>query len=270
MISLLPIAFITFKEGIRNRAIYGLSLFAFLLFAANFLVAAIIPIEVGKVAVDFTLSITSIAGVLFVLFVGINLMAKDLDKKTIYMILSRPISRSQYIYGKFAGMILLICVMMSFLGILSILSLSLLKGMYPFSFERIAWFTVILSLFYETLMLLLLSALSFLFASLTSSSFITLVFTILAYIIGQSIQDVKMLIEAPQVVGIHVSSWTLKLVQAAYYVFPNLSVFDIKTHAANGLVVSSASIFWTVLYGVVYTTLAISFAAIIFRKKEFP
>jgi ABC-type transport system involved in multi-copper enzyme maturation permease subunit len=270
MLSLWPIALITFKEGIRNRAIYGISLFALMLLSANFLLAQIIPIEVGKVAVDFSLSTVSFAGLLFVLFIGINLMAKDLEKKTIYMILSRPLSRSQYIYGKFFGMILLICTMMVLLTILTVLSLIALKGIYPYSFNRISLYMVCLAICGTTLMLILLSALSFLFASFTSSSFITLVFTILAYLIGQSTQAVKNLVEMPQAAGIEVSPVTAKMVQAAYYLFPNLSLFDIKIQAAHGLDVTISYIVWTLLYGVIYTAITILLAAMIFRKKEFP
>ena len=270
MMTLWPIALITFKEGIRNRAIFGISLFVFFLLAANFFIAIIIPIEVGKVAVDFTLSTISFAGLLFVLFVGINLMAKDLDKKTIYMILSRPISRAQYIYGKFFGMILLIVALIAFLGFFAVLSLVVLKGMYLHSFNRIIWSTIVLAIADTALMLILLSALSFLFASFSSSSFITLVFTLFSYIIGESMQDVKSLVEAPQAVGIEVSPATVKIVQGAYYLFPNLSLFDIKIQAAHGLAISHSYLFWTAVYGVVYTSLAIILAALIFRKKEFP
>ena len=109
MTVLWPITLITFKEGIRNRAVYGISLLALLLFGANFLVAGMMPRDVGKVAVDFALSTISLSGILLVLFIGINLLAKDIDRRTIYMVLARPISRSQYIIGKFFGMCLLDC-----------------------------------------------------------------------------------------------------------------------------------------------------------------
>src|SRR5512144_731443 len=118
--TLWPIALITFKEGIRNRALYGITLFALLLFGVTALVATMIPREVGKVSVDMALSTISFAGLLIVLFVGINLLAKDLDKRTIYTVLSRPISRSQYIIGKFFGMVLLITVTT---GVISLLAM---------------------------------------------------------------------------------------------------------------------------------------------------
>lgn len=270
MTALWPIAVITFKEGIRNRAIYGISIFALLLLGANLLISGMIMQEVGKVAVDMALSTVSFTGLLLVLFIGINLMAKDLDKRTVYMVLSRPISRSQYILGKFLGMTLLILVTLSLLGIFAILSILMVKMSYPSYFQRFSWSMVLLAISFSALMLILLSALSFLFASFASTSFVTLVLTIISYIIGQSIADVKALVEAPDVVGIKVSPITVKAVQVAYYIFPNLSIFDIKTQAAHALIISSAYIFWAIFYGLIYTGIVITIASLIFRKREFP
>jgi Cu-processing system permease protein len=269
MTVLWPIAFITFKEGIRNRALYGITLFALLLLIAIFLISDMIMQDVGKVAVDMALSAVSLSGLLLVLFVGINLMAKDLDKRTIYMVLSRPISRSQYIVGKFFGMVLLIVTTIAVLSVFAVVSIIMIKHMYPNYFERFSLSITLEAIFFITVMLVLLSAISFLFASFTSSSFITLVLTVIAYIIGQSLTDVKALVEAPQAAGIKVSSITIKAVEAAYYIFPNLSFFDIKTQAAHGISIPLSSTLWIVLYGLVYTSLCITIAALVFRKKEF-
>lgn len=265
-----PVAVITFKEGIRNRAIYGISIFALLLLGANLLISGMMMQEVGKVAVDMALSTISFTGLLLILFVGINLMAKDLDKRTIYMVLARPISRPQYIVEKFLGMASLIVVSIGFLSLFASLSILMVKMSYPGYFPRFSWGVVFMAIAFTTLSLILISALSFLFASFSSTSFITLILTIVSYIIGQSISDVKSLVEAPQAVGIQVSPVTVKVVQIAYYIFPNLSLFDIKTQAAHGLSLPPSYIFWTVSYGLVYTCIAIAIAAIIFRRREFP
>jgi Cu-processing system permease protein len=270
MTILWPIALITLKEGIRNRAFYGITIIALMLSVANFLICSMIPQEVGKVAVDIALSTVSFSGLLFVFFVGINLMARDLDKRTIYMVLSRPISRPQYIMGKFAGMVLLIIAAILCLSIVAILSILMIKMSYPGYFLRFSWSIVLLALSFVALSLVLLSALSFLFASFTSSSFITLVLTMIAYIIGQSVGEVKALVETPGVSGIHPSAVTVKLVQAAYYIFPNLSIFDIKIQAAHAIPLPSSYIVWAIVYGLFYTSLVISGAALIFRRRELP
>ena len=267
---LCPLAYITFKEGIRNRAFYGISIIALLMLAANFLISGVIMQEVGKVAVDIALSAVSFSGLLVVFFVGINLLAKDLDRKTIYMVLSKPISRSQYIWGKFFGIVLLLIATMLFLGVFAILSIFLVKIGYPNYFPRFAWSPIFLALVYSTLSMIVLVALSVLFSSFTSTSFITLVLTILSYLIGQSVGGVKVLFEQAAARGEDVSILTLKIVKFAYYLFPNLTLFDLKTQAAHNLPVSSTYILWTFLYFLVYTILLVSLAALIFKRKEFP
>jgi Cu-processing system permease protein len=270
MTILWPIALITLKEGIRNRAFYGITIIALMLSVANFLICSMIPQEVGKVAVDIALSTVSFSGLLLVFFMGINLMAKDLDKRTVYIVLSRPISRSQYIIGKFAGMVLLIVAAVFCVSIIAMLSVLMIKMSYPGYFPRFSWPMVLLALFFITMSLVLVSALSFFFASFTSSSFISLVLTMIAYIIGQSAGYVKALVESPEAADLHPSFLTIKLVQAAYYIFPNLSIFDIKTQAAHALPLSSSYIFWATVYGIFYTALAVSGAALIFRRRELP
>lgn len=271
MAQLWAIASMTFKEGIRNRAMYGISILALIMMIANLLISSMIMQEVGKVAVDMALSAASFAGLLLVLFVGINLLAKDLDRKTIYMVLSRPLSRSQYIVGKFLGIALLVTASMVLLSIFAAASIYLVKltcgsGYFP----RFSWPLVALSLAFNTLMLLLLSSLTFLFASFTSTSFISLMLTIASYLIGNSINDVKDLVTAPQGAGITPSPVIVKVVEVAYYAFPNLSLFDIKTQVAHGISPSGAYVFWTIAYGVVYTCLAVAIACAIFSRREFP
>lgn len=269
MTILWPVALITLKEGMRNRAFYGITIIALMLSIANFLICGMIPQEVGKVAVDIALSTVSFSGLLLVLFVGINLMAKDLDKRTIYTVLSRPISRSQYIIGKFVGMVLLIVAAVFCVSIIAMLSVLMIKMSYPGYFPRFSWSLVLLALAFITLSLVLLSALSF-FASFTSSSFVTLVLTMISYIIGQSLTEVKALVESSATASIHPSAVIVKLVQTAYYLFPNLSFFDIKIQAAHALPLSSSYIFWCTTYGLVYTVLIVWAAALIFRKRELP
>ena len=270
MKSLFPIAVITFKEGIRNRAIYGITLIALMMLVANFLLAQMVMRSVGKVAVDISLSTVSFSGLLLVFFIGMNLMAKDLDRKTLYMVLARPISRTQYIIGKFLGIVSLVSISSFVQAIFAAVSLSLLHRLYPAYFQRFSWTMIVLAVGFIVLMLILLSALSILFSSVTSKSFIALVLTIISYLIGTSLTDVKALVEAPKAVGINPSPVTVKVVQAAYYLFPNLSFFDIKTQAAHGLSISPAYVFWIVSYGLSYTCIVIAIACFVFSKREFP
>lgn len=270
MQQLWPIALITFKEGIRNKSMYGISLVALLMLLANFILSDMIGHDVGKVAVDIALSAVSFSGLLLVLFVGINLMAKDLDRKTIYIVLAKPTSRIQYIVGKFLGITLLIITGVAIMSSFAAISLQLIRMGHSNFFDRFSWPLILLSFSFITLMLIMVTAISFFFASFTSSSFVTFILTVISYIIGISINDVKALVEAPQAVGITVSPITVKVVQIAYYIFPNLSLFDIKTIVAHGITPPYTYLSGVFAYGILYSVIIVALAGAIFEKREFP
>ncbi len=264
------IAIITLKEGTRSRAFYGVSILALVLTGANLVISGIIPQEMGKVATDMALSTVSFSGLLLVIFIGFNLLAKDLDKKTVYAILSRPVSRTEYILGRFLGISMLLTAAIFFVSLISFFFLLAMKAAYPAYFPRFSVPLLLLSVLLITLSHLVLLSLSLLFASFSSTSFLTLMLTIAAYLIGQSLADIKEIVETSQSIGMSVSPIIAAVVRCTYYLFPNLAIFDIKVQAAHGLPVSSGYIVWSLAYGVVYTCLALLFASLIFRKKEFP
>jgi ABC-type transport system involved in multi-copper enzyme maturation permease subunit len=270
MKGLWAVTVVTFLEGIRNRAFYGISIIALLLLAANLVVAGLFPQEIGKVAVDFALSTVSFAGLLVVLFIGINLVAKDLDRKTIYMVLSRPISRQGYIVGKFFGTASLVVAAVLVLGLFAAASIFFTNMSFPEYFPRFAWGGVVLAMGYAALSLVLLTAVSLFFASFASNSFITLVLTVVVYVIGHSLSDVKSLLEGGAQVATETSGAMVTVVQGAYYLFPNLSLFDLKLQAAHGLLVPAPYLGWVALYGFGYSAFVIALAALVFSRREFP
>lgn len=264
-----PLAVVTFKEGIRNRSLYGIALFALLMLGASQLVCTMIMRDVGKVAIDMALSTVSFCGLLIVLFVGINLMAKDFDRKTIYMVLSRPISRTCYVWGKFLGLSLLIVSTTSILSIFSFISIFTARVLYPTYFMRFSASTLIISIVYIILSLLLLSALCFFFSSFASSSFLVLILAVISWLIGQSSADLQKLLDVQSSVGISVPPFIAKLVTVVFYVFPNFALFDIKLAAAHALPLAPLSVLWVILYAVVYVVMILIVAAWIFGRREF-
>lgn len=265
-----PLALITFKEGIRNRTFYGVSLIALAFLGFSLFISVMVIQDIGAIGVTMGLSAISLCGLLVVFFVGTNLMAKDIDRRTIALVLARPVSRSAYVLGKFLGMLLLILATVLIVGFLSFLMLLTLKTSYPASFERISWWSFVLAIAFNMISLTILTSISFLFASVTSSSFVTLTLTILVYVIGQSLSDVRSLVENREGIIVSVSPLTKAIVSIAYYAFPNLSLFDFKLHAAHGLVMPTSTVIWTSVYGFLYIGFAISLAAVLFRRKEFP
>lgn len=269
MTAVWSVAYITFKEGIKTRILFGIFIIALLLFTATTVVITLFMRDIVKVAVDLSLSTVSFAGLLTLLFIGTTLFGKDLDKRTIYMVISRSVSRPEYLIGKFFGIVLLTLSVVVFLGLLSVVPVVLSKRYYYYPEARFDWWVYGIAVMYIFIKLSVVASIITLFASLTSNSFITMVLSLLVYIIGQSTEEVKMLL-ASKIEKVEISPVLSYMVDIAYYLFPNISAFDLKTQAAHGLSVSPAYILWTMLYAVLYMAIVVAAGALAFRRREFP
>lgn len=268
MTAILGIASITWKEGVRTRSIYGIFLLALVLFLFTHTFSYMFMRDVVKVAVDVSLAGAAFGGLLLTLFLGTNLIAKDLDKRTIHVVLAKAVSRPQYLLGKFLGLSALIVAAMAVLGGMALGSLVLADVVTPDIYGVVHWLQVLVALTASTFMLVVLASIACLFAAVTSNSFVTLGLTVLVYIIGQSIGEMRMFLQSGAE-GAVVSRTIIWIVEAAYHVFPNLALFDLKSHAAHGMRLDPGHLGWMAMYGAVYAVLMIGAAAWLFKKKEF-
>ena len=117
------VAFLTFKEGLKHHILYGVFLVALLVMTTSVLVSGFFMRDISKIILDFCLATISIGGLLVPFFLAITLLAGDIDKRTVVTILSRDISRPQYILGKYIGISLLTGVITSFFFIATILAI---------------------------------------------------------------------------------------------------------------------------------------------------
>jgi ABC-type transport system involved in multi-copper enzyme maturation permease subunit len=165
------VAAITVKEGLRNRAMQGILAIALLLCVVYITVIPMFAFDTGKVVVDLGSAFVTIAGLAIVIFLGIALLTRDIHQRTVCMILSRPISRSDYVLGKYCG--LAITVMLSILMIASLtvftswLGTRLIPEMEPP--RNFSWGILCIIVLFQYLSLLLLMAVAFLLACLTPS-----------------------------------------------------------------------------------------------------
>jgi len=263
------LAYITFKEGIRSRALFGIFILAVLMFAATVALTSLFMRDLMKVAADLSLSTISFAGLLMVIFIGTNLLAKDIEKRTIYMVISRPLSRSQYIVGKYLGLCGLVLASVLFLGIVSSLPVYLSVINYTNPVTVFSWKIYCLAIFFIALKLALISSVVVFFSAITSTSFISLVLTIATYIIGSTNEVVKGIMETKPK-GEELSGLLGGVIKFVYYVFPNLSAFDLKLQASHGLAIPEGYLLWVTLYGIIYIAVMIAAAALIMERREFP
>lgn len=268
MKSILALATITFKEGIRNRSVYGIVIFALFILGLNVAVAGFFMREIGKVTVDMNLSALSFSGLLLVFFVGINLMAKDIDRKTIHLVLSKPISRIEYIWGKYLGLLLFVGA--ALLVVLSFSSITVLglRALYPAYFEPFSWMVYFLAAFFIFLRLAVLSAIVVFFSAITTSSFVTLIFSVCSYLVGQTIEEVVFYLRS-SLPAEEISISLRRFIEGITHVFPNLTAFDFQIEAAHALPIGGERIATSLGYGVVYIALLLLLASLIFRRREF-
>lgn len=270
MKSVLALANITFKEGIRNRALFGIALLALFLFGLNISVAGFFMRDIGKVTVDMNLTALTLAGLLLVFFVGVNLMAKDIDRKTIHLVLSKPISRGQYIWGKYLGILFFVTASLAVLLILSSLTIVLLLKIYPNYFIGYSWRIFFTASFFVLVKFAVLTAVVVFFSSITSSSLITLIFSLSSYVAGVTIEEVVFYLRSELAAQEKVISESLKsFIDVISYVLPNFSVFDFTLEAAHGLAIASNRLVLSLGYGTLYTIILLLLASFIFSRREF-
>ncbi len=269
MKGIFSLAYITFKEGIRNRALFGIFIMALLAFAITVTLTNLFMRDIVKVAADLALATITFSGLLMVIFIGTSLLSKDIDKRTIYMVISRPISRTQYIVGKFLGLCLLILAAVLFLGVVSSLPVYFAGLSYVNPQSVFQWSIYFTAIIFIAMKLVLIAAMIIFFSSITSTSFISLILTIAVYIIGSTTELVKGLVSV-KMEGVEISPLMAGLIKFVYYVFPNLSAFDLKVFAAHGISIPQNYLLWVPLYWLFYTAIMITAASLIMERREFP
>ncbi|SDU60564.1 ABC transporter permease [Desulfobacula phenolica] len=268
MSKIIALAILTFKEGIRDRALMGIFIIALSMLLATILFTGLFGHELGKVLVDLNLSTIAFAGLLLTFFVNINLMAKDIDKRTIYCVLSKPISRTEYMLGKYAGLMLIVFTALFFLLVFSTGIMCFVKSFYSkIYFKDFSWFCYFQAYLYEILMFAVLNSVVIFFSSISTSSFLTLLFSLATYIAGQTIEEVMEFLKK-EALGQQISEINQWIVDIAQYIFPNFSAFDIKILASHGKLMTLSHTTALLTYSIVYTTLLLFLASLIFNKRE--
>jgi ABC-type transport system involved in multi-copper enzyme maturation permease subunit len=250
---ILAVAHNTFREAVRDKVLYVLVFFAVVAILAS---KALGWISVGqdiKIIKDISLAAVSIFGVLIAIFVGTNLVYKEIDKRTLYTILARPVHRYEFILGKYLGLALLLGLVTATMTLVATVYVLAMGGGLTGTF-----FAAALLIYCE---LLLITAFAVLMSSVTSPILGALiVFSI--FLFGNA---TEILIDLPA----HFNDTMAKRVlETTYYLVPNLSNFNIRAEAANGVSVATGYVLWTLLYGAAYTVMLLVLASWAFEDKD--
>jgi ABC-type transport system involved in multi-copper enzyme maturation permease subunit len=248
------IAGITFKEAQRDRVLYLLFFFA----AVGILAARVLAVlTVGdrvKIVKDVGLSSISVFGVLMAILIGTGLVYKEIDKKTIYTLLAKPLHRAEFILGKFLGLVLTLFVMTAAMAAI------FLAIVYAHTLKiEIGLLVAIAYIFVE---LVLVTAVAILFSSF-STPILSSLFALAFYLIGHLSWGLELILKkmAP--------GPGRTLVRALYAVLPDLENFNFKTEVVHGLPIPPGLYLSSLLYGVCYTAFVLILAVLIFRRRDF-
>ena len=245
----------TFREAIRDRVLYNLIAFVLLLSGAAVLVGQI-SIEIEKlVVINLGLTAISLFGVVIAIFIGIALVSKEIEKRTLYTVLSRPVRRWEFIIGKFFGLASTLVVNTFFMAIGVFAALFYVSQ----KFVR-ADALILVALYFIILEFLVICSLALLFSSF-SSPLLSAVFAFSLFVIGSFAEDLRNF--AGMAHGL--TRW---LATGAAYLVPNFSAFNVISSIAHGQPVAGQLVLHNTLYALFYATMALSGAVLIFEWRD--
>jgi ABC-type transport system involved in multi-copper enzyme maturation permease subunit len=246
-----------FREAVRDRVLYNLVLFVLILTAASIFIGELSGGQERKVIVDLGLSAMLLFGVFIAIFVGVGLVYKEIERRTIYAVFSKPVGRGEFLVGKYLGLCLTLLVNVLVMGVgVSLALLYVSRGWDPLI--PTIWPAVLL-IYLE---LMLLTAIALLFSSFSSPALSALL-TFMVFIIGHFSADLKGLAVS---LGSTSARW---LFTGLYYLLPNLANYSFITPAAHGRAPSAGFIFATAVYAVVYIVVILAAATLVFSRRNF-
>ncbi|MDY6783955.1 MAG: ABC transporter permease [Cyanobacteriota bacterium] len=244
-----------FREVIRDRILYAIGLFAVLFALALRLLPEIAATTEDKMIVDFGLGAIGFLGALVAILIGTGLINKEIEKRTVLVLLPKPLSRTELIIGKHLGLWAVLAVLVGATGTMYLLALHSLNIAYPLG-------SVAISLVYLLLELSLLVAVALAFGVFTSSVLATLM-TFGVYIMGHLSQDLVKLGQMGENKAIET------LVQNLYLVLPDLSRLNLRNEAVYGVLPTYPALLNNAIYGLGYTAVLLATAIAILSRRQF-
>jgi Cu-processing system permease protein len=254
MNTIASVALNTFRESVREKILVVALLFGAVLMGSSVFLS---PLAVGakqKIVMDVALASISIIGVLVAIFFGSTLVHKEMDKKAIYLVITRPVSRPAYLIGKLAGIMAAVAIIFIVMLVVMIGTIALGRG----DLRPAVFAAVYLSLL-ETA---IICSVVMLFSTFTTPM-LTSFFTLCIFAAGSMSNDIRVFASKFGGAGLKAAA------DLCYVALPNLKVFDLRHEAVHALPFSAADVLLATLYAAVYSGVVIYFACLIFKRREF-
>lgn len=246
------IARLTMKEALRNKFLYLLFGFAVVLISLSWVIGKLTIGDEMKIIQDLALSSTHFFGVLVTIFIGISLIFREMEKRTVFLILTKPVQRYQFLLGKFCGLAGVIAMLIATLAVISYVVFQLKGEPNP------GMFAAFLLIYAE---LLLLSGIAIVFSSF-STPLLSSMMTLCCFFAGHLSSSLLMLQD-------RIPSESGKLfLSMLYYTIPNLELFNIRAQVVHKLPLTSEFFVDVAIYWILYLSALLLFSIRLFQKKD--
>jgi ABC-type transport system involved in multi-copper enzyme maturation permease subunit len=250
------VAWNTFREAVRDRVLYNLVFFALLMMAAAILVGQIsIGIE-EIVIINLGLSAISVIGLLMAIFIGVGLVSKEMDKRTLYALLAKPVRRWEFLVGKFGGLVMTLAVN----------TVAMTAGLFAALFyvkHALARTDAVslVAVYFILLKLALVVALALLFSCFTTP-LLAILFTAGLYVAGLFVQQMRNFNSDMTAQAVRT------LLRWLSYLLPNFENFDVMAQVAHGRSIPAALVAQNTAYAALYCAIVLLAAAAIFSRRN--
>ena len=253
----LHIARNTFRECVRDKVLYNLVIFAVLIIGSSLILGTITIGDVRQIIINLGLSTISFFGTLIAILIGIQLVHKEIDKKTVYSLLSKPVARYEFILGKYLGLSMTLAVNVSVMILGVYLAVLYLRHSFQASDAQILLAGILI-----LIELMLVIAIALLFSTFSTPA-LSALFTFCLYVIGHFNADIRLY-------GLSSDSWITKRVSGAmYYFLPNFGNFDVIAKTAHGQFIPSDTYLFAAAYGLMCSVALLLITIWIFQKRDF-
>jgi len=265
---ILLVAYHVFKESVRDKVLYNLVLFATLMISASYLVGQLTAGQDIKIIKDLGLAASAVFGLFIAVFIGVGLVWKEVDRRSVYNVLVKPLRRHHFIAGKFIGLALTLLANLAVMAAAVYLVLAVMAWTQPVLAAAalvdapVVDPNLLKAFLLIYVQLLVVTALA-LFFSTFSSPMLSAALTFGLYVVGHFNADLAHFENVVQ------SRAAAQLARALYYLLPNLAPFDVKAAVVHGQAVPAGYVLLTTGYGFLYAAAVVGLAMLVFARRDF-
>jgi Cu-processing system permease protein len=245
----------TFREAVRDRVLYNLIVFVLLLVGSAPLFSQISIGMERLILVNVGLSSISLFGVIIAIFIGIGLVSKEIDKRTLYTILSRPVRRREFIVGKYLGLMMTVAVNAALMTLGFYIALFVIDRGFKSNDGLL-----LVSVYFSLLVFLIVTAITLLFSTFSSPIF-SAIFAFSLFVIGTFADDLRNFAALSH----GLAKW---LSTAVAYLVPNFASLNVISRVAHDQQIAASLILYNTAYALLYSAAVTTAAVLIFERRN--